>query len=973
MRVLHGAILSMCLAAASLLWGADPAPAPGPGIVARHSFVMTQPPRHVPSGAVVDGPILGNGDLGVVLAGPPEEQRFFFGKNDFWSQQGVPMSVGGLVLRIPELAGASYRQEQDLANAEVRGAFTKAGLTLRTRSWTAATENLLVTELAAEGGAASVTAKLFPDPTALRDNQKSVNLGREQHGQGRWFFDGLLDEIRIYGRALPEADVRALAGMRDVPQGLVRRWDFDEEMGRNPIDTDIKVLLGPDCAPPPPVARSAEAPLDEPLGCMVDGYNPDYQRFGVGKRGRAIKLMHEWAYADAGTVPPLAQVTVSAWIYVFKAGDANFILSKGDWNDAYSLSLDHGRLRFNVGDHFVRGTRALPDMEWVHVAGTFDGRVLRAFVNGEEILPRARFLNGGAEPGTLWVSRNADGPIDELYAWPNPLSSAHTAATRGREASFATRVLGTEAAIEGDTLRFDLKPGSKAYLVTTVLSDLDAPEHLSAARSRAAALTPADVDKIGAAHRAWWSRFWSESFVEIGDPLIEKFYYAAQYVIASSSRTGKVAPGLYGNWVTTDHPSWNGDYTLNYNHQTPFLALYSSNHVAISDSYDAPVLDALDRSKLYAWTLLGVRGAYYPGHLAPWGIERPFDYDPFMGQKSDASFLAIPMLMRFYSTYDLNYANRVYPFLREVGNFWEDYLKLENGKYMIYDDCPGEVGPWLGDWTYQRSPDWQACPANVNPTNEIGYLRAVFRGLLDVSRELGVDADRRSRWQNVLDRLPGFEIAARDGKPMLRLDSPIEWSAGAIWPAGQIGMESEPRLREAAKNALSAGGYITHPMAAPELVRAGYAPEAILEGMRKHVGGDYPNGYVIWPGGGVETSSTVPGAINEMLLQSYEGILRVFPAWPKGRDARFGGLRAYGAFLVSAEIAKGEVRGLIVESEKGKDCTLQNPWPGQDLTLYRNGRRAEQVTGDKVTFKTAAGERIAIEARPGSTRRSGPR
>jgi len=110
-----------------------------------------------------------------------------------------------------------------------------------------------------------------------------------------------------------------------------------------------------------------------------------------------------------------------------------------------------------------------------------------------------------------------------------------------------------------------------------------------------------------------------------------------------------------------------------------------------------------------------------------------------------------------------------------------------------------------------------------------------------------------------------------------------------------------------------------------------------------------------------------------MLLQSYEGILRVFPAWPKGRDARFGGLRAYGAFLVSAEIAKGEVRGLIVESEKGKDCTLQNPWPGQALTLYRNGRRAEQVTGDKVTFKTAAGERIAIEARPGSTRRSGPR
>ena len=410
------------------------------------------------------------------------------------------------------------------------------------------------------------------------------------------------------------------------------------------------------------------------------------------------------------------QVTVSAWIYVFKAGDANFILSKGDWNEAYSLSLDHGRLRFNIGDRFVRGSRALPNMEWVHVAGTFDGQVLRAYVNGEEVLPRARFLNGGAESGALWMSRNADGPIDEIVCVAqSALFRAHGGhqGPRGQlrhpRAGRRSRHRGRRAPLRLEAWLESL-PGDDG-------AERPRCPRASGGRTRRAPQPspPPSLDKIDAAHREWWNHFWSESFVEIGDPLIEKFYYAAQYVIASASRTGKVAPGLYGNWVTTDHPSWNGDYTLNYNHQTPFLALYSSNHVATSDSYDAPVLDALDRAKLYAWTLLGVRGAYYPGHLAPWGIERPFDYDPFMGQKSDASFLAIPMLMRFYSTYDLNYANRVYPFLREVGNFWEDYLKFENGKYMIYDDCPGEVGPWLGDWTYQRSSDWQACPAMSTP------------------------------------------------------------------------------------------------------------------------------------------------------------------------------------------------------------------------------------------------------------------
>ena len=52
---------------------------------------------------------------------------------------------------MPGLQGASYRQEQDMANAEVRGTFTKGGATIRTRSWVDANENLLVTALQCAG------------------------------------------------------------------------------------------------------------------------------------------------------------------------------------------------------------------------------------------------------------------------------------------------------------------------------------------------------------------------------------------------------------------------------------------------------------------------------------------------------------------------------------------------------------------------------------------------------------------------------------------------------------------------------------------------------------------------------------------------------------------------------------------------------------------------------------------------------
>lgn len=118
-----------------------------------YSAVLTAPPQSVPTYTMSDGPLLGNGDVGVVLAGPPEEQRFYIGKNDWWGygDGSGAMPAGGLTLAIAELKGASYRQEQDLALAEVRGSFTKGEVVVQTRSFVDANSNLLVTELKCAG------------------------------------------------------------------------------------------------------------------------------------------------------------------------------------------------------------------------------------------------------------------------------------------------------------------------------------------------------------------------------------------------------------------------------------------------------------------------------------------------------------------------------------------------------------------------------------------------------------------------------------------------------------------------------------------------------------------------------------------------------------------------------------------------------------------------------------------------------
>jgi hypothetical protein len=123
-----------------------------------------------------------------------------------------------------------------------------------------------------------------------------------------------------------------------------------------------------------------------------------------------------------------------------------------------------------------------------------------------------------------------------------------------------------------------------------------------------------------------------------------------------------------------------------------------------------------------------------------------------------------------------------------------------------------------------------------------------------------------------------------------------------------------------------------------------------------------PNLVLSYGGGGIEN---VAGflAINEMLMQSYEGIIRLFPVWRKDQNARFGSLRAVGAFLVSARLKDGIIGDVKIVSDKGRTCTVENPWPGQTVQGVRNSKSSEIVSGDRFTLRTSAGEVIQLSPR----------
>jgi hypothetical protein len=148
----------------------------------------------------------------------------------------------------------------------------------------------------------------------------------------------------------------------------------------------------------------------------------------------------------------------------------------------------------------------------------------------------------------------------------------------------------------------------------------------------------------------------------------------------------------------------------------------------------------------------------------------------------------------------------------------------------------------------------------------------------------------------------------------------------------------------------------------PGAARVGYDPEDLLRKLRRQLTEfGLPNLMVFGGGGGIENCSGVPATIQEMLLQSQDGVLRLFPVWPRDRPARFGNLRARGAFLVSSQLKEGWVQSVLIRSERGRPCVVQNPWPGQPWGVLRQGRALEALPTERAHLATQPGEILELK------------
>ncbi len=107
----------------------------------------------------------------------------------------------------------------------------------------------------------------------------------------------------------------------------------------------------------------------------------------------------------------------------------------------------------------------------------------------------------------------------------------------------------------------------------------------------------------------------------------------------------------------------------------------------------------------------------------------------------------------------------------------------------------------------------------------------------------------------------------------------------------------------------------------------------------------------------LEGNFAFASGIQEMLIQSHTGVIKLFPAIPGDwEEAKFEKLRTYGAFLVSANLENGNVSEVEIISEKGGRLVIENPFKNADFKTDKE----YSVEGNNLVIVTQSGEKLSL-------------
>lgn len=477
-------------------------------------------------------------------------------------------------------------------------------------------------------------------------------------------------------------------------------------------------------------------------------------------------------------------------------------------------------------------------------------------------------------------------------------------------------------------------------------------------------------------HLAWWKNYWAKSSVSIPDSVLEKQYYLEMYKFGSAARADAPPISLQAVWTADNGklPPWKGDFHNDLNTQLSYWPAYTGNNLDLEEGFLNWLWKNRPAFKKYTKDYFGVEGMNVPGVATLEGEPMGGWIQYSMGQ-TVAAWLGHHFYLHWKYSMDRDFLEkRAYPWLEDVAVFLDQIaVKGEDGKRKLIMSSSPEI------FNNSRKA-WFAETTNF----DLALIRWTYEKAAELATELGLTEDA-AHWKQVLSEWPGFNIDAETG---LTFAPGVPYVVShrhfshlmAFHPLGLIDFSKGEADKQIIKNTLrnleKVGpdywcGY-SYSWEGNLYARA-FEGEKAAEALRIfaecfclknsfHVNGDQckaGHSKFTYRPFTLEGNFAFASAIQEMLIQSHTGVIKIFPAIPDSwKDVRFHNLRAQGAFLISAKMENGEMEKVEIYSEKGGMLVLSNPISGRKFNVAKK----YLLEGDIIKIKMKAGEKVILKA-----------
>ncbi len=503
----------------------------------------------------------------------------------------------------------------------------------------------------------------------------------------------------------------------------------------------------------------------------------------------------------------------------------------------------------------------------------------------------------------------------------------------------------------------EAKEGTSLRVLATVTKADDVNSALEEARTLLKNEVNVKEKKRTTAHRRWWHNFYQQAaFLSFPDMKYESFYWAQYYKFASTTRPGCPVVDLMGVWP---------------NYDTPWPAIWMNLNIQLT----------------YCWQTkanLGFLAQPLWDGLYTHRDNLTRNVTDIRGQESWTDAMAIPRTCTydFHAPLDPNGAKwNVY----EVGNLaWTlHYYWLQCNAYGDKERMSRELFPMLKAAVnlffhiMERNDEGKYClpctaspeyavgkPAGKNTNYDLANLRQGLITLLKINSICQLHDPMEAKWKDCLDNLIDFRYSEETG---FKVSDELEFLDTShrhyshlfmIYPYYMLDWNNpaDKKKMELSIDRWQGDQGYSRTGKSAMLSSAGRGDDALdqMEIFMSHF--LMPNTLYAESGPVIETPLAAMSSLHEFYMQDWGDRIRVFNGCPKRwADASFAGMRAQGAFLVSATRTGGKTVFVEVESEKGGTCTLQTPIPVKQLQT----KKAFSVVDDyTIRFETKAGETI---------------